>query len=86
MTVFFLLVPTLCVGTQLCLQGLPRRAWEPGDDGVFLLVPTLCLGMQLCQQELPAERGSQVKCSAQQCCLKRHPLTLTFRPGSLLHG
>jgi len=26
-----LLVPTLCVGMQLCQQGLPRRAWEPVD-------------------------------------------------------
>ena len=25
------LVPTLCVGMQLCQQGLPRRAWGPGE-------------------------------------------------------
>ena len=25
------LVPTLCVGMQLCQQGLPRRAWEPDN-------------------------------------------------------
>ena len=30
----YFLVPTLCVGMQLYQQGLPRRAWEPGEKTI----------------------------------------------------
>jgi len=52
-SILLFLVPTLRVGVKLYPQGLPRRAWEPGDAPRGNATPTLRVWMQLYPQRLP---------------------------------